>query len=61
TFSVSFKKLSENILKDTCDKLIETDSEAIVTTCPNCIFQLSKSIKEIPIYHLIELIEEALC
>ncbi len=65
TFSISHSELSGMILENTVNEIKKTDADAdadaIVTTCPNCIFQLSKSIQNLPIYHLIELIEESYC
>ncbi|MBF0516554.1 MAG: (Fe-S)-binding protein [Nitrospirae bacterium] len=60
TFSVFFNVMSNYILNETVKELDKTKAEAVVTTCPNCIFQLSKSIQDKPIYHLIEIIEEAI-
>ncbi len=59
-FSYSFKEMSNDILKNTCNKLLKTEPDAIVTACPNCIFQLSKSLKKVPIYHIIEVIEKVI-
>ncbi|MBF0520115.1 MAG: (Fe-S)-binding protein [Nitrospirae bacterium] len=60
TFSLFYKDMSNVILKDTLKGLVQTGAKAFVTTCPNCIFQLSKLMKDKPIYHLIELVEEVL-
>ncbi|KJR42163.1 Fe-S oxidoreductase [Candidatus Magnetoovum chiemensis] len=60
TFSFFYKKASEAILEDTCNELKKTGAKFTVTSCPNCIFQLSKSISSKSIYHIIEIIEEAL-
>ncbi|KWT91040.1 (Fe-S)-binding protein [Candidatus Magnetominusculus xianensis] len=60
TFSVFFNDMSNYILNDTVKELDKTKAEAVITTCPNCIFQLSKAIQDKPIYHLIEIIEEAI-
>ena len=42
------------------DTYAETDAGMIVTSCPGCIFQLSKTVQDKPVVHIIELIEEAL-
>ncbi|MBF0456980.1 MAG: (Fe-S)-binding protein [Nitrospirae bacterium] len=60
TFSVFFNDMSNYILNETVKELDKTKAEAVITTCPNCIFQLSKAIQDKPIYHLIEIIEEAI-
>ncbi|WP_420265853.1 (Fe-S)-binding protein [Candidatus Magnetominusculus dajiuhuensis] len=59
-FSVFFSDMSNQILGETVKELDKTNAEAVITTCPNCIFQLSKAIQDKPIYHLIEIIEEAI-
>jgi hypothetical protein len=33
----------------------------VITSCPGCVLQLSRSIADRPVLHLIELIEEAYC
>jgi hypothetical protein len=33
----------------------------VITSCPNCVFQLGRTITDRPVLHLIELIEEAYC
>ncbi|MCG6551160.1 MAG: (Fe-S)-binding protein, partial [Candidatus Magnetominusculus sp. LBB02] len=60
TFSVFFQDMSNFILSETVKALDKTGAEAVITGCPNCIFQLSKAIQDKPIYHLIEIIEEAI-
>ncbi|MBF0555736.1 MAG: (Fe-S)-binding protein, partial [Nitrospirae bacterium] len=61
TFSFFFQELSGKILDNSVRELKDTGCEAIVTSCPNCILQLSKSMTDRPIYHIIEILEEALC
>ncbi|MBF0319524.1 MAG: (Fe-S)-binding protein [Nitrospirae bacterium] len=60
TFSVFFQDISNHILKEKVQELGKKGAEAVITTCPNCIFQLSKAIQDRPIYHLIEILEEAI-
>jgi glycolate oxidase iron-sulfur subunit len=59
-FSFSFRELSQNILQSCTDTYAETAAEMIITSCPGCIFQLTKSIQDKPVVHVIELLEEAL-
>lgn len=59
-FSLSFNDLSHNMLKKQVDLASQTDSAAIVTACPGCIFHLSKSGR-MPAFHIVELVEEAYC
>ncbi len=60
TFSFFFKQTSKAILQASIHNLNNTGASSIVTGCPNCILQLSKQIGDKPIYHIIEVIEEAL-
>jgi glycolate oxidase iron-sulfur subunit len=60
-FSLFNRDLS-NALKDKrVDAYLKTGAEAIVTACPGCIMQLGAGIKDRPVYHIIELVEEAIC
>jgi len=59
-FSFSFRELSQSMLLACVDTYAETDAGMIVTSCPGCIFQLSKTVQDKPVVHIIELIEEAL-
>ena len=60
SFCFTFQQLSQQIL-DTCMKeYTDTEAEAIITSCPGCILQLSKGCKDKPVLHLIEVLEEAL-
>lgn len=58
TFKLLYKELSKDILKRRIDDYREADM--IVTSCPNCIIQLRSGIKDKPIKHIIEVIEETL-
>lgn len=60
TFCFTFQELSERLL-DTCVKgYVNSEAEAIITSCPGCILQLSKGCKDKPVLHLIEVLEEAI-
>ena len=59
-FSFSFKELSQRLLQSCMDTYTETNAGMIVTSCPGCIFQLTKAVQDRPVVHVIELIEEAL-
>lgn len=56
-FSFSFKELSNNILYECLKEYTDTAYDLIITTCPGCIIQLSKRIKDKPILHLVELLD----
>jgi len=60
-FSITNKDISNSLLKKQADSCLETGAAAVVTTCPACMMQLGRAITEIPVFHLIELIEEAYC
>lgn len=60
TFSLLNIELSNNILTESCVELNIANANAVVTSCPGCVFQLSKQINDKPVYHIIELMEKAL-
>jgi glycolate oxidase iron-sulfur subunit len=60
TFCFSYRKLSQKILDNCIENYSDEKAEAIITSCPGCILQLSKEIKHKPVLHLIEVIEEAM-
>jgi len=57
-FCFSNRELSRGLLAKCADEYAH--AEALVTSCPGCILQLSKDIRNKPVLHLIEVIEEAL-
>ncbi len=60
TFCFSYRKLSQKILGNCIENYSDEKAEMIITSCPGCILQLSKEIKNKPVLHLIEVIEEAM-
>jgi glycolate dehydrogenase iron-sulfur subunit len=60
TFCLSYRKLSQKILGECMKNYSDEKAEMIITSCPGCILQLSKEIKNKPVLHLIEVIEEAM-
>jgi glycolate oxidase iron-sulfur subunit len=60
-FCASYQKLSKNLLQKSAKKLLGTQAEAVVTSCPGCMLQLGQQITDRPVLHLVELIEEAYC
>ncbi|MBF0472647.1 MAG: (Fe-S)-binding protein [Nitrospirae bacterium] len=60
TFSILNPQISNNILTDASVELYKTDANAVVTACPGCVFQLSKKINDIPVYHIVELMYMAI-
>lgn len=59
-FSLSYRELSEALLERRMKDLEKTEAKTIITSCPGCMLQLSKRVKDTPIVHLVEAIEEAL-
>lgn len=60
-FCASYKEISQDLLRKSAKKLLETQAEAVITSCPGCMLQLGQQISDRPVLHLVELIEEAYC
>jgi len=61
TFSLTFRDISRSLREKRVDAYRKTGSEAVITACPGCMLQLSGGMKDIPVFHLVELLEEAIC
>lgn len=61
SFSNSNKELSKKLLKNHSENFIKTGASAIVTSCPGCMMHLGKAVKQMPVFHMIEVIEETYC
>lgn len=61
SFCFSYKDLSRGLLEKRTGEIMRSGADAVVTSCPGCILQLSRTIRDRPVLHLIELIEEAYC
>ncbi len=59
-FAITHREHSQRILDACVETYAETGADLIVTSCPGCITQLSRSQLERPVVHLIEVLEEAL-
>ena len=59
-FSLSYGELSQGLLEKCISYYINASAETIITSCPGCMIQLTKGVKNKPVIHLIEVIEEAL-
>jgi len=57
TFRLLYQELSEEILEKRVEEY--KNAEMIITSCPNCILQLKTRIKDKPVRHLIEIINES--
>ncbi|HXX56732.1 MAG TPA: (Fe-S)-binding protein [Thermodesulfovibrionales bacterium] len=60
-FSVQYPKISGDLLKKRSDAYRETGADAVITACPGCMLQLGKGMEDKRVFHIIELLEEALC
>ena len=56
TFKLFYQGLSQGILQKRAEDYKEADM--IVTSCPNCVLQFKSMIKDKPIKHIIEVLEE---
>jgi glycolate oxidase iron-sulfur subunit len=60
-FCFSFRNISDGILKERTAQYMDLNADTIITSCPGCMLQLSRTITDRPVIHLIELLEEAYC
>jgi glycolate oxidase iron-sulfur subunit len=60
TFSLRFRRMSESLLEKKKNAFLESGAELLITSCPGCLFQLSKVISTERVLHIIEVFEEAL-
>ena len=60
-FTLHNPDLSKDLRDKRVDAYAGTGAEALVTACPGCMMQLSAGIKDRPVYHVVELVEKAIC
>jgi len=60
-FCLSNKEISQNLLAKKTGNIMGSDADTVITSCPGCILQLSRTIIDRPVLHLVELLEEAYC
>jgi glycolate oxidase iron-sulfur subunit len=60
-FCLSYRDLSNGLLKKRSKRIVDADPDVIISSCPGCILQLSRTMTDRPVLHLIEVIEEAYC
>jgi Fe-S oxidoreductase len=53
--------MSQSLQKKQAANLLDTGAGNIVTSCPGCMLLIGQAVKDRPVIHLIELIEEAYC
>lgn len=61
TFCFSFRELSAGLLQKRTKAFMNTAADMVITSCPGCMLQLSQTMTDRPVLHLIEVIEEAYC
>jgi glycolate oxidase iron-sulfur subunit len=59
-FCLSHKEISGKLLRNCSEDYAGGGAEAIITSCPGCVMQLSKGVSDKPVIHLIEALEEAI-
>jgi len=59
-FCLSHKEISGKLLRNSVADYRGAGAEAIITSCPGCMIQLSRGISDKPVLHLIEAVEEAI-
>jgi glycolate oxidase iron-sulfur subunit len=57
-FSLSFREISGALLEKRIKDF--NGAETIITSCPGCMLQLSRGVKDAPVFHVIEMIEGAM-
>lgn len=60
-FCLSYKDISNSLLRERTKNIIDSKTDTVITSCPGCMLQLSRTITDKPVLHLVELIEEAYC
>ncbi len=58
-FCMSNKELSVEMLRERKATIETSAADTVITSCPGCIMQLSRTVTDRPVIHLIELIEDA--
>lgn len=58
-FSFSCRELSASLLGKHVRNITKSQPEIIITSCPGCMMQLGRGLKDIPTLHLIEILQEA--
>lgn len=61
TFCFSYKEMSDGLLRKRTKAIMQSGADMVITSCPGCMLQLSQSVSDRPVLHLIEVIEEAFC
>ncbi|TAN39717.1 MAG: (Fe-S)-binding protein [Nitrospirae bacterium] len=60
-YCMSNREMSSRFLAKRGADIMASKSDTVITSCPGCILTLGRSVKDRPVIHLIELIEDAYC
>ena len=60
TVSLRFRDMSLRLLESRVREFQGSGAEVMVTSCPGCIYQLSKVIKGDRVFHVVEVVDEAI-
>ncbi len=60
TYSIRFKEQSKRMLDDRVNEFNASKADVLLTSCPGCIFQLSKAVPHDRVLHTVEVVEEAI-
>ncbi len=60
-YSMCYRNISRNLMEKRVGVYSATEADAVITSCPGCMLQLGTGMKNKPVFHIIELLEEALC
>ncbi len=60
-FSLCYRDISRELMEKKALACAETGATSVVTSCPGCMLQLGTGLKDKPVYHIVELVEDALC
>lgn len=60
-FSLCHKDISLELREKLVSACMRTGADSVITSCPGCILQLSSGMKDRPVFHIIEVVEDAIC
>lgn len=60
-YSLQYRNTSRNLLNNRTEVYAKTGARDIVTSCPGCMMQLRSGLKGREVFHIVELLEEAIC
>lgn len=60
-FSLKYKEMSQELLKKRVEVYNNTGADTVITSCPGCMMYLGSGMKGRNVFHIIELMEQAVC